>query len=108
MARKTCPNQTITVQLDNKHVLRGKERPRYLSARSPKTTPYKVHFLSLTWHEATILTSVAENLNSEPSKWPRPESNPAPLDFESKRSLLGQEVEDSGLNKTFTFSEILG
>ena len=48
MARKTCPNETITVQLHNKHVLRGKERPRYLSARSPKTTPYKVHFLSLT------------------------------------------------------------
>ena len=50
MARKTCPNETITVQLHNKHVLRGKERPRYLSARSLKTTPYKVHFLSLTTH----------------------------------------------------------
>ena len=48
MARKTCPNETITVQLHNKHVLRGKERQRYLSARLPKTTPYKVHFLSLT------------------------------------------------------------
>ena len=50
MARKTCPNETITVQvqLHNKHVVRGKERPRYRSARSPKTTPYKVHFLSLT------------------------------------------------------------
>ena len=46
MAKKTCPNETITVQLHNKHVPRGKERPRHLSVWSPKTTPYKVHFLS--------------------------------------------------------------
>ena len=50
MARETCPDETITVQLHYKHVLPGKECPQYLSTWSPKTTPYKVHFLSLTTH----------------------------------------------------------
>ena len=48
MARETCPNETITVQLHYKRVLRGKERLQYLSTWSPNTTPCKVHFLSLT------------------------------------------------------------
>ena len=48
MARKTCPDETITVQLHNKHVLSGKEHPRYLSARSPKTTGYKRAVLGTT------------------------------------------------------------
>ena len=48
MARETCPDETITVQLHYKHVPPRKGRPQYLSAWSPKTTPYKVHFWSLT------------------------------------------------------------
>ena len=53
MARETCPNETITVQLHYKHVLPGKESVEYLSTRSPKTTPYKVYFLSLTAYEGS-------------------------------------------------------